>query len=331
MKNVSTEKSGRRFPLILISLLASGALIRIINLGNIIFYWDEPLHSVRIAYQPLSFVLSHNDGSAFFALCTHFLLSLGKLEVMARLTSVVFGVIAVAAVFFLGKILISRKAGLIAAALVTFSPVLIQYSQYSRMYATYSAFSLLTVYFFFRAITENRTVPWVLFSASIVLNAYNHIFSLFVIPVFGLFTLITWLVEGIQKKPNKEKPFHPKKIFRFAAWTLAALLIAGFLYIPDIGLRDYVAASMDQAVGPVQRGVSPFVLIQIILKELFNASSPAFLLIFLGLAGLGFLSPELYPMDLKIRPTAKAWIIKQNDLTKRFGHHYCDSSHRHGI
>ncbi|MCK4494842.1 MAG: hypothetical protein KAU91_00710, partial [Candidatus Aminicenantes bacterium] len=88
-------------PAILVILLLVGGFLRFYNLGNIILYWDEPLHCIRIANQSFPFVIAHNDGSAFFTLLVHFLLPLGKTEVMARLPSAVFGLLAIIAVYFL--------------------------------------------------------------------------------------------------------------------------------------------------------------------------------------------------------------------------------------
>ena len=87
---------------ILIVLLLIGTGIRFFNLGNIFLYRDEPIHSVRIDYQPLSFVTAHNNGSALFAVLVHFLLDWGPVEGMARLPSAVFGSLAILAIFFVG-------------------------------------------------------------------------------------------------------------------------------------------------------------------------------------------------------------------------------------
>jgi len=100
--------------LVFLSLIfVLGVLLRLLGLSSTILYWDEPLHCIRIAAQSLPFVLAHNDGSAFFALLVHLLIPLGKLEIMARFPSVLFGAATILTSYGLGKEIFSKKEGLL--------------------------------------------------------------------------------------------------------------------------------------------------------------------------------------------------------------------------
>jgi len=274
--------------LILFILIAIGALIRFTNLGNIILYWDEPIHCIRIASQPLPWVLAHNDASAFFALLVHILLPLGKIELMARIPSALAGILAIYIVYLLGKTLFDKYTGIMAATFVTFSPLLIQYSQYSRMYAFYLLFSALSAYFFYRAVTEDKTKYWIGYSFSTVFHVYNHLFGLFLMPVFGLFTLFVWIQEGIKKSETKPKPFHKKKPIKFIVWTLIAFLVLTLLYIPDTNLHKFIMAAFDRTASQTQDSPITLFYMDSILHEQFKANSMTFFFLFLGLVLFGF-------------------------------------------
>ncbi|MFC2158974.1 glycosyltransferase family 39 protein, partial [Acidobacteriota bacterium] len=279
----------KKISLTLSLLLIGGAFFRLINLGHIIFYWDEPLHQIRIAFQPFSYVASYNDGSSFFAILVHLLLPLGKMEVMGRIASALFGILAIAVVYFLGKRFISRRAGLIASALVAFSPILIQYSQHSRMYASYVFFSLLSVYFFYRAVTEDRLKLWVLFSIATLFNIYNHTFGTLVLPSFGFFTLFLWIQEGFKGRGKVPQPFHPRKPLKFALWAGLGVAAAGLLLLPDKNIQVFIGSMFERAAGITGEGAFHLNMVPDFLKEQFLAATPVFHLVFLGLAFLGFL------------------------------------------
>lgn len=274
-------------PAILVILLLVGGFLRFYNLGNIILYWDEPLHCIRIANQSFPFVIAHNDGSAFFTLLVHFLLPLGKTEVMARLPSAVFGLLAIIAVYFLGKAIFSKREGLMAAAFITFSPLLIRFSQYSRAYSTYVFLSILSLYFFLRAIKENQTKLWVFYCISTTIHIYNHIFALFAMPVYGIYAGIMWL-KGRFGSTVKKKKEEADKLKKFILWTLLILILVSALYFPDVSIRSFISASLERAKDqPSDASASPSQIIEIFYKQLVPKNTCFFLImLFSGLIGL---------------------------------------------
>jgi len=274
-------------PAILVILLLVGGFLRFYNLGNIILYWDEPLHCIRIANQSFPFVIAHNDGSAFFTLLVHFLLPLGKTEVMARLPSAVFGLLAIIAVYFLGKAIFSKREGLMAATFITFSPLLIRYSQYSRAYSTYVFLSILSLYFFLRAIKENKTKLWVFYCISTTIHIYNHIFALFAMPVFGIYAGIMWL-KGRFGSTVKKKKEEADKLKKFILWTLLILILVSALYFPDVSIRSFISASLERAKDqPSDASASLSQIIEIFYKQLVPKNKCFFLImLFSGLIGL---------------------------------------------
>lgn len=278
-----------RLDWIVLALIGIAAVIRFAELGNIVFYWDEPLHTVRIAAQPLWFAAAYPNGSALFTLMVHFLLGLGSIEVMARLPSAVCGHISVLLIYRLGKTLLSREAGVIAALFMAFSPTLIQYSQYSRMYGTYSFLSLLSLYLFHRALTQGGRGLWIGYSASTAAHIYNHVLGFFALPVYGLFTAGTWLSDLLRPGAQKN-PLHPnKRLVKFAVWTLLALLAVALLYMPANTLRNYLLSSINRAAEVSESPASLAALGPILSGQLRPRNSS----IFWGLIGLSILGAAL--------------------------------------
>lgn len=268
-------------------VLVSGSILRFYNLGNSIFYWDEPLHSVRIAAQSLRFVLAHNDASAFFALLVHLLLPLGKLEIMARLPSAIFGVGTIIAIYLLGKNLFSKREGLIAAFFVSFSPLLIRYSQYSRAYSVYIFLSLLSLFFFLKSTEANRTKHWIAYGLATILSLYNHMFALFLLPVFGIYAIGIVARGLLQKKSLTERKFNKRIFYKFALWTFIALLLAAILYLPDLRTRTFLADSLVKATIESPGEKAPIFPAIEVMQNLLSPRNPTFFISFLFLIMVG--------------------------------------------
>lgn len=276
-----------RIPWTLLVIVLAGILIRCYNLSSILFYWDEPIHSVRIAYQSLAYVLHYNNASALFSVLLHFLLPLGKLELMARLPSVICGILLIPLIYYGGKKFFSPRAGRIAAALVAFSPFFIRFSQYSRTYATFVFFAFLMLVFFFRALQEDRIHLWIIYSTAAFVAVYSHLMGFLAFSGIGLYAGIFWLI-GIKKHKTLRTP--ESAVFtRFLVFTLAAFILAAALYSQDINVKGFLSASVDR----VQNQASISSLIPYLAKKIFNEQMllkpyfkiPMLIAIFLGLAG----------------------------------------------
>lgn len=273
--------------IILSFIFLLGVLLRLTGLGSTILYWDEPLHCIRIAAQSLPFVLAHNDGSAFFALLVHLLIPLGKLEVMARFPSFIFGAATILTTYGLGKELFSKREGLIGAFFVSLSPLLIRYSQYSRGYATFAFFSLLSLYFFLKAVRQNQTKNWLGFCLASVFNLYNHLFSFFLHPVFGIYAGISGIRGTLRKKIQNTRDPHLSVFFKFVLWTMIILVLIVLLYLPDKGAQTFISDSFDKATVQTAEEKAPIFPFIEILRNLLAPKSQGALFLILFLAALG--------------------------------------------
>ncbi len=273
---------------ILVVLVLIGTGIRFFNLGDIFLYRDEPIHSVRIDYQPLAFVTAHNNGSALFAVLVHFLLGLGPVEWMARLPSAVFGSFSILAVFFAGCCFFSSRTGLLAAALVTFSPFCIQISQYSRGYSLFMFMSLLSLYYFFRAWEEDRTKLWLTFSIFTVLALYTHLMGFMLLPVYAVYAVLMWVISLFQSEESGTQRSRNRRLVRFILFTAAALFLLILLYLPDENVRGFLSGSVDRVKTQVPFTYLWSYLIQKIPSNQLQIPG-RFFYVMVGFLGLGIL------------------------------------------
>lgn len=86
-----------------------------------------------------------NDYTIHFYLMAASFKLFGLTEFAARFPSVIFGVLTILVVYFLGKQFADKKVGLVAAFLTTFSVLEIVYSRQARSYQEVQFFFLLTV------------------------------------------------------------------------------------------------------------------------------------------------------------------------------------------
>ncbi len=144
---------------------------------------------------------------------------LGSNPELVRLPSLIAGTISIPLVYLLGARAMNRRAGLIAAAVMTLTPFMIFYSADGRGYAVAIAFLLASTLAMLAAARTGRTAWWVAYGAFTLAAMYTHYTAAFV-----LIAQLGWLMWA-----------HPEA--RKAA--LIANVGAAFLYLPWVpGLLD---------------------------------------------------------------------------------------------
>jgi mannosyltransferase len=105
----------------------------------------------------------------------------GQSEFAIRYPSVLFGTLAVAAIYALGCRLGGVGVGLIAALLHALSPIHVYYSQEARMYSLMILLVTLSSYFFWRLLRAAEAYPlwtWVGYVLSSALAINTHLFAI---------------------------------------------------------------------------------------------------------------------------------------------------------
>src|SRR3954452_15347683 len=142
----------RRVPIALAALTLLGALLRWVTLGDQSYWGDE---GVTVALVRMSFghmldtiPKSESTPPLYYALAWLWTRVLGSSDEYAlRSLSALAGTAAVPVLYAAACTLVTRRAGLIAAALAACSPLLVWYSQESRAYALLGLLRALTLLF----------------------------------------------------------------------------------------------------------------------------------------------------------------------------------------
>src|SRR5689334_9656537 len=154
------------------ALTVLGAILRFYRLGHQGFWFDEANTALLVHFSPGKMVglIPQTESTPPLYYCVAWLWArvFGYGEVGLRSLSALCGVLLVPVVYAAGARLISRRAGVIAAALAACSPLLIWYSQEARSYqmlALLSSVSLLAFAYARFEPTPRVLAAWVLASA----------------------------------------------------------------------------------------------------------------------------------------------------------------------
>jgi mannosyltransferase len=176
-------------------LTALGAAMRFAGLDVQSFHHDEVITAARVL--PGSFgdmlravKVSESNPPLYYVLAWGWAKAFGTDEVGLRSLTALFGAATVPLAYCIGAELASRRAGLIAAALVAVSPMLIWYSQEARSYAILVFFCAASLLFFARALRTRSGRDLGLWALASALALCSHYFAVFAVGIEALWLLI---------------------------------------------------------------------------------------------------------------------------------------------
>ena len=148
----------------LAGLTALGVAVRFASLGVQSYHHDEVITAARVIPGEFEHMLRQVKGSEsnpplYYVLAWGWAKAFGTGEIGLRSLSALFGAATVPVAYLIGRELASRRAGLIAAAIVAVNPMLIWYSQEARSYALLVFFGALSLLFFVRALRSGGAGP----------------------------------------------------------------------------------------------------------------------------------------------------------------------------
>jgi mannosyltransferase len=174
-------------------LVALGAVLRFATLGAQSYWFDEAqaAHEFGLSLGSMlsSMVVHETNPPLYFVLGWVWAHLFGTGEVALRSLSALAGTAVVLLAYLCGRELVSRRAGLVAAALVAVNPFMIWYSQEAREYMLLAALCAASLLFFARTWRDPSTrniTWWTVFSALAVLT---HFFAGFLIAPEALWLL----------------------------------------------------------------------------------------------------------------------------------------------
>jgi 4-amino-4-deoxy-L-arabinose transferase-like glycosyltransferase len=164
---------------LLAGITLAGALLRFTTL-DVQSYWLDEVATVN--------VLRHGFGDVFSAVSAgestpplYYVIAWGWSKVFGtgefglRSLSALFGTATIPLAFVLGRELVGRRTGVVAAALCAFNPLLIWYSQEARSYALVVLLTGLSLLAFLRALDDGsarRLATWALISLAAIATHY---------------------------------------------------------------------------------------------------------------------------------------------------------------
>jgi uncharacterized membrane protein len=167
-------------PMALGLVILGGFALRAIGLDAQSLWWDEGF-SLNLAGQNLGTIIQGDFHPPLY----HLLLAgwtqlAGTSAFAARYLSVICGTLLISLAYCVGRRLFDSTTGNLAAILVAGSPVLLWYSQETRMYILV-ALIYLTLIWLFHRLTDPKAPPasprlWLAFAAVELAGLYTHYF-----------------------------------------------------------------------------------------------------------------------------------------------------------
>jgi uncharacterized membrane protein len=185
------------------------------------------MSSFRDVVNLLHFHESHPP--LFYAVMREWLMLVGDTDTRALILPIIFGVLLVPVMFVAGQQLYSRRAGFIAAALVTVVPALNEYSAEARPYSLLPLLAMVSCWILVLAIERNTVRLWGAYALSAVALVYTHNWACLI--VAGEAVAVAIVI--FRKRPGRKK---------LAICASIAFVAVGLAYIPWLPTLAYQAA-----------------------------------------------------------------------------------------
>lgn len=172
--------------LALAGLTALAAVLRFYRLGHQSFWYDEGFTALLVHHSPGQMLgllpTTENTPPVYYCVLWVWARVFGFGEAGLRSLSALAGVATIPAIYAAARALVSRRAGLIAAALAACNPLLIWYSQEARSYALFFLLATLSLLAFAHARLPHPSgralVAWALAAG---LTLATHYFGVLVV------------------------------------------------------------------------------------------------------------------------------------------------------
>ena len=186
----------------LLGLITLAAMIRIVIINNQSFWADEALtaYEARLPFGAMVNTVLHVETTPplYFVLIWLWAKLFGTSEIALRSISAIAGVVLVPITYAAARELVSRWAGLLAAALVAVNPFMVWYSQEARSYMLVATLAGASFLWFTRALRDpsRRNLAWWAACSSAALM--THFFAGFVVLPEALWLL--WMLRTREVK-----------------------------------------------------------------------------------------------------------------------------------
>src|SRR3954465_13004406 len=168
---------------LLAGITLAGALLRFATL-DVQSYWLDEVATVNILRHGFGDMLSavsagESTPPLYYIVAWVWSKLFGTGEVGLRSLSALLGTLTIPLVYVLGRELVGRRTGLVAAALCAFNPLLVWYSQEARSYALMILLSGLTLIALIRVLDEPSGRRYALWALAAVAAVCTHYYASF--------------------------------------------------------------------------------------------------------------------------------------------------------
>jgi mannosyltransferase len=177
-------------------LIAIGAALRFGTIASQSYWLDEAttVHEMHLSFGAMLHQVHVNETTPplYFIVAWLWAKVFGTSEAGLRSLSALLGTLAIPITYLCGRELVSRAAGLVAAALATVSPFMIWYSQEARSYMLFTVLCGLSFWLFARSLKEpsRRNLGWwAVASAGAILT---HFFAGFLVAPEGVWLVVKY-------------------------------------------------------------------------------------------------------------------------------------------
>ncbi len=227
--SIRGEKGSGGYLLALGMLVFLAAIIRLALINYPVRY-DEAYTFIKFSSRPIRYILtdySAPNNHIFHSLLVSFFYQLFGMHLWAlRLPALLSGILSVVAAFLAGKKLYGNTAGILAAAGIALSPMMIDFSVNARGYSLVCLFSLLGLWLATEIIHNSRFLTWLLLVLVCGLGFYT-------IPIFLYPAGIIFLWLGLSGWAGDTGGLSKREFFLrwFAAGFTLGMLVF-FFYLP---------------------------------------------------------------------------------------------------
>ncbi len=232
-----------RHIILLILLIIIGTFLRFYHLDYNSLWLDEA-YTLFIANQSLSgiwdivsnnsraltnvFIISEFNPPLFYYI-EHFMLVFGQSEFILRFIPALLGVLTIPVFYYIGKEFADEDVGIIMAALLTFSPFHVFYSQDARAYSTMLFLFSLALFFFLLSLRTNRVSSWILFGFFSALTLWMHYYTFIPLALLFAYALFWEISQG--RNDIKQLLPYALSIFTFILVSLPLVPLIINLYL----------------------------------------------------------------------------------------------------
>lgn len=177
---------------VLVSLMIFVVLMSIFVFSHQSLRLDESQSLWQTSHSPTKIlnIIAQDVHVPFYLVMLHFWqMFLGNGVYTSRILSLIFFLLSIPALYFLGKRMISAPVGLFAAIIFSISPFMNWYGNEIRMYSLMTLLAILSQYFFVGIYKARSRDSWIGYFIVNLLGIFTHYFFFFILLVQAIFFL----------------------------------------------------------------------------------------------------------------------------------------------